>query len=155
LTNEKCFAQTNDCYKIIVAHPSTPQKNSKDIDTLPDPNYYSLAGGAMWANKCDNIIFCHRPKILTDCNNPMVKIIFSKIKKQPIVGKNGFLYVNHNWRTKRYEDDFGKDYFHITEKINKTPIHFDLTPNTNFNEPKQRSIEEIINSEPSNEDNPF
>jgi len=80
LGSEKRFAQDNSICKIIVAHC---KGNAVFEDgTLKEPNVFNLAGGAMWGNKCDDIVFIHRPYKHSDPTNKTTYFISDKIKKQ-------------------------------------------------------------------------
>jgi len=101
LNKEKRFALDNNIYKIIVAHPKgnlTKQTNGN----YEPPNVFDFAGGAMWGNKCDNIIVIHRPEYTTNKNDTNVDVIVQKIKKQKIVGIPGNITMNFNRMTNRF-----------------------------------------------------
>jgi twinkle protein len=89
LEHYKHFAvKTNTCCVVII-HPNsrvTLEKNGLDYQC---PNAYNMAGGAMWFNKLDNLMFIHRPFFRSDKDNATVMIKHEKIKKRMIVGEGG------------------------------------------------------------------
>ena len=102
LGNEKRFAQNNKVCKIIVAHC---KGNAVFEDgMIKEPNVFSLAGGAMWGNKCDDIVFIHRPYKHSDPKNKTVLFISDKIKKQRICGTTGTVTLEFNFMTNRYNE---------------------------------------------------
>ena len=103
LNKEKRFALDNNIYKIIVAHPRgnlTKQTNGN----YDSPNVFDFAGGAMWGNKCDNIIVVHRTNYTTNKEDTSVEINVLKIKKQKIVGIPGEIKMSFNRGTNRFYD---------------------------------------------------
>ena len=87
LSVQKRFALLNNIFMIIIAHPKTMRKDSNG--NYPCPDVYDLAGGAMWNNKCDNILSYHRPNYQTDKYDPVCEFRSQKIKKQGINGIPG------------------------------------------------------------------
>ncbi len=92
---------TNTC-GVVVSHPNASVKTQKDGMDYDCPNAYSLAGGAMWNNKLDNLMIVHRPTIVSDYTNTLVLIRHLKIKKKEIVGAGGDANVDFNYYTNRY-----------------------------------------------------
>lgn len=140
MAKEKRFALKHDVYKLIVAHPKgsgmqmVTDRTKKEFfneGNYECPNVYQLAGGAMWNNKCDNIIVIYQPYYNTrsKMRNKMdweekeseiwdevglrlnaVIVRSQKIKKQKLVGKPGSAYWFYDPRTARYLEDLsGKD----------------------------------------------
>lgn len=101
------FAQANNLYLPIVAHPHKLKK--QDDGNYPCPDVFDIADGAMWNNKMDNIIVYHRPFMQTQPENPMVEFHSKKIRRQKTVGKKGFTLFEYKYQTRRYEFD-GIDY---------------------------------------------
>jgi len=102
LDHYKDFAKhTNTCC-VVVMHPKASIKVKKDGFDYECPNAYDMAGGAMWNNKLDNLVFVHRPYIVTDFKNSSVLIRHAKIKKKEIVGVGGDADVDFNYKTNRY-----------------------------------------------------
>jgi twinkle protein len=101
------FAQVNNVYMWIVAHPKG-MALGKD-GNYPCPNVYDVADGAMWNNKMDNILVYHRPFMQTDPENPLCELHTKKIRNQKIVGKKGFVLYDYLRRTRRFMFD-GVDY---------------------------------------------
>lgn len=109
LQKEKRFAIDNDVYKITVAHCHSRISFDED-GSLKDPNVYSLAGGAMWSNKADDIVFIHRPYKHADPTNRMTYFISDKIKKQRICGQPGTVIMSFDILSNRYTVE-GRDIF--------------------------------------------
>lgn len=88
LNKVKRFAQNQDIFFIICAHPVKPQRlgSTKMYD---EPSQYDLAGGAMWDNKSDNILCYHRPNFFTDPKDTWCTLTSQKIKKQKLNGLPG------------------------------------------------------------------
>ena len=81
------FAIGNNVLFVIVCHPHKLKKNEDKSYDAPD--VFDLAGGAMWNNKCDNILVYHRPYRHKDANDRTCEFHAKKIKRQNIVGKPG------------------------------------------------------------------
>ncbi len=111
LSKDKRFAIDNNIHKITVAHCHSRVSFEED-GSMKDPNVYSLAGGAMWSNKADDIVFIHRPYKHVDPTNKMVYFISDKIKKQRICGQPGTVVMSFDTLTNRYTVE-GKDLFNI------------------------------------------
>ena len=127
LDHYKDFVKKTNTCGIVVMHPKGGLKPKKDSLDFECPTAYDLAGGAMWSNKLDNLIFVHRPHIITDFSDSGVLIRHAKIKKKEIVGRGGDAEVDFNFKTNRYsyagyEPDF-------TRGGNISPNNdFDTTP---------------------------
>ncbi len=100
------FAQQNEVYMMIVAHPKSLKKVGDDY---PCPDVFDLAGGAMWNNKCHNILIYHRPFNCSDVNSPVCEFHAKKIKKQKVVGKKGFSEFRFDFPSRRYIFENNKD----------------------------------------------
>jgi hypothetical protein len=94
------FAQINNLYALIVAHPNGGKKDASG--NYPCPDVFDLAGGAMWNNKMDNILIYHRPFFQTDPANPTSEFHSKKIRRQKIVGKRGFFLFEMIFRNRRF-----------------------------------------------------
>ena len=101
LSTQKRFAQQHQIYMIIVAHPrgSLSKNNNGDYEK---PNVYDLAGGAMWSNKCDNVICTYRPYYTSDKKSKVVQFSSQKIKKQKLCGTPGDVDMLFDIATMRY-----------------------------------------------------
>ena len=99
------FAKENSVFFVIIAHPHKMQKNGDG--NYPMPDVFDLAGGAMWANKMDNIMMYHRPLNLTDPSSPMCEIETKKVKKQRLF-KKGKIDAHFDYWKRRFTFD-GKD----------------------------------------------
>ena len=102
LNDEKRFALDNKIYKIIIAHPRGNLQKVKNTHNYECPDEYNLSGGAMWANKCDNILATYRPFHGEDKSNPTVEFRSQKIKKQKYVGIPGNTTLSFDIFSNRY-----------------------------------------------------
>ena len=93
------FAQKNDVYFWIIAHPKQMDKDSTGNYKCPD--VFDIADGAMWNNKMNNILVYHRPFAQTDPQNPLADLYTKKIKKKN-VGKRGFTGMEYIWSKRRF-----------------------------------------------------
>jgi VirE N-terminal domain/Primase C terminal 1 (PriCT-1) len=105
LSDCKNFANINNVFFFIVAHPKQMQKNL--TGNYPEPDVYDLAGGAMWNNKMDNIVVFHRPEFNSEDleSRNSCKVITRKIKRQNIVGKRGDVLFQYNSNSKQFDFD--------------------------------------------------
>lgn len=102
LKDIKRFALLNNvCYN-IVAHPVKPQKEQDK--SLPVVDMYDVAGGAMWGNKCDQIISYYRPNYHINKQAPEVEIHVQKVKRKRTGGNTGSFPLNFIWSKKRFCD---------------------------------------------------
>jgi hypothetical protein len=115
------FAQTNNVYFIVVAHPTKLQKDK--TDNYPCPDVFDIADGAMWNNKMDNILIYHRPDHQTDPTGSRCVLHTKKIRRQKTVGKKGVVNFEYMRSTRRYFFD-DKDYLQeLIDSTNNTPEH--------------------------------
>ena len=127
------FAQLNNIYFTIVAHPHKLKKELGEKN-YPCPDVYEIADGAMWNNKTDNILIYHRPDHQTNPDSNICELHSKKIRRQKTVGKKGILTFELN-RAKRRFYFGGKDY--IEEYLQPVqaeliPKEAQLKPNVNF-----------------------
>lgn len=102
LKDIKRFALLNNvCYSII-AHPKNPSYNQDK--SLPVVDMYDIAGGAMWGNKCDQIISYYRPNFHVDKNSTEVQVYVQKLKRKRTGGKLGDFSLKLVWSKKRYSN---------------------------------------------------
>lgn len=94
------FAQANQVYFMIIAHPKQPSKDASG--NFPCPDRYDLADGAMWNNKMDNIIVYHRPFISTNPDDPTCEFHSKKVRRQKTVGRPGFVEMRYIRFTRRF-----------------------------------------------------
>ena len=110
LSKQKRFALDHNVYMNLVAHPNSGLEKVKtgapNVGNYECPDIFNLAGGAMWGNMCDNILFTYRPYYSTDPSNTQVIFKSVKIKKQKLVGVPGSVYLDFNRKQNRY---FGPD----------------------------------------------
>lgn len=81
------FAQINDIFFEIVAHPKLMRKDADG--NYPCPDVFDIADGAMWNNKMDNILVYHRPNHQKDPSSTLCELHAKKIRRQKSVGKKG------------------------------------------------------------------
>jgi len=120
------FAQLNNQFFIIVAHPVKLQKDS--TGNYPCPDVYDIADGAMWNNKMDNIIVYHRPNHQHEPDSPLCELHTKKIRRQKTVGKKGTVEFEIDRKTRRFIFD-NKDHFEDIE-----PNQSDELPKMNTND---------------------
>lgn len=94
------FAQMNNVYFWIIAHPTKSTKDS--TGNYPCPDVFDIADGAMWNNMLDNILVYHRPFAQTDPQNPTCEFYSKKIRRQKTVGKKGFFIFEMLFKTRRF-----------------------------------------------------
>ena len=120
------FAEQNNIFFLIVAHPKGSSIVVEKDGNYREPSMYDIAGGAMWANKMHNILFYHRPESRTDPDSPLYVFTADKIKKQKIVGKKGSFEGMYFLKKRR----FLLPYFDtITKTIDKNIQPFDPLEN--------------------------
>jgi len=100
LKNVKRFALLNNISYNIIAHPVKPQKDQDK--SYPPVDMYDISGGAMWANKADQIISYYRPDYHLDKSSPNVQIFIQKVKRKRTGGKVGDFFLRLNWSIKRF-----------------------------------------------------
>ena len=101
------FAQVNNQYFIIVAHP-VKMKKPQEGASYPCPDVFDIADGAMWNDKMDNIIVYHRPNHQEEPNSPLCELHSKKIRRQKTVGRKGVASFELNRPLRRYTF-LGKD----------------------------------------------
>ncbi len=101
------FAQTNNSFFLMIAHPVKMQKDSSG--NYPCPDVFDLADGAMWNNKMDNILFYHLPFRQTDPTNTTCEFHSKKIRRRKIVGQLGSITFEYAPSRRRFFIG-GRDY---------------------------------------------
>lgn len=94
------FAQINDVYFWIIAHPKMMNKDNSG--NYPCPDVFDLADGAMWNNKSDNILVYHKPFAQTNPQDPTCEFYSKKIRRQKTVGKKGFVSFEYFFPKRRF-----------------------------------------------------
>ncbi len=145
LSTEKRFALINDVYKIIIAHPKGNLTLNK-AGNYECPTEYNLAGGAMWANKCDNLLATYRPFYTQEKSNPSVEFRSQKIKKQKYVGIPGTVPLHFDIFSNRYIEFARQEAVEVNGKtINKwvgiSPFDDDYEEKFELMEVEARNIE--------------
>lgn len=137
LKDVKRFALLNSLSYNIVAHPV---KQSKQEDkSLPPVDMYDISGGAMWANKADNIISYYRPNHHLNKTSPEVQLYVQKIKRRRTGGKPGDFPMKMKWEIKRFVDPINEFPYLNTQKGNSVNKELELrlpyADDLNFDEP--------------------
>lgn len=102
LTQFKRFAQNHNIFFHICAHPTKPSRTKNgEFQKL---TIYDLAGGAMWANKMDNILLYDRPDFFTNPTSTNCEFSSQKIKKQQINGTLGTTTLTFERKEFRFYD---------------------------------------------------
>ena len=125
LTKQKRFALNHNIFMVIIAHPKSGLTKNGSGD-YSQPNVYDLAGGAMWGNKCDNVLCAHRPYFTS--NKESVETLFTsqKIKKQKLNGTPGDVMLAFDIESMRYLECVGNsmDYtFNPLSKVDENPFY--------------------------------
>jgi len=114
------FAQVNNVFFIIIAHPHKMVKQANG--NYPCPDVFDLADGAMWNNKMDNILIFHRPLMQTTPDDTACEFYTKKIRRQKIVGKRGMVLFEYIRSRRRYFFE-GRDYLQML--LNDRKLTFD------------------------------
>jgi hypothetical protein len=94
------FAQINNVYFLIVAHPKMMRKDADG--NYPCPDVFDIADGAMWNNKMDNILVYHRPNHQLNPQDTACELHTKKIRRQKTVGKKGVVLFEYIKQSRRY-----------------------------------------------------
>lgn len=107
LSQQKRLAQTHNIFMIIISHPkgNLAKNNNKDYEK---PNIYDLSGGAMWSNKCDNVLCTYRPYYTSSYESRDVEFTSQKIKKQKLCGTPGTVQMIFKKASMRYYEMEGQ-----------------------------------------------
>ena len=95
------FAQQNNLFFLLIAHPHKLQK-PKGEDNYPCPDVFEIADGAMWNNKCDNILVYHRPFGQSEPSNSLCEHHSKKIRRQKTNGEKGSFQFNLDRKKRRF-----------------------------------------------------
>lgn len=98
LSRIRKFSRGNKIATWIVAHPAKPTKEKKTGE-YPVPDLYSISGGAMFYNKCDNGLIVHR-NFADDYTTVIVKKI--KFKYYGTLGETHVRYDTNSGRYYKY-----------------------------------------------------
>ena len=107
LSNQKRLAQQYQIFMFIISHPkgTLSKNNNGDYER---PNIYDLSGGAMWSNKCDNVLCTYRPYFTSNQTQRDVEFISQKIKKRKLCGIPGTVNLYFNSSSMRYSEVDGQ-----------------------------------------------
>lgn len=117
LSKQKRLAQEHEIFMIIIAHPKGGLSKTGAGD-YEKPNVYDLAGGAMWSNKCDNVLCTYRPFYTSDKENNEVEFTSQKIKKHKLCGTPGDVKLIYKSTTMRYYEEVNREYINPMEQHN-------------------------------------
>ena len=118
LSKQKRLAQQYDIFMVIIAHPKGSLTKTTHGD-YEKPNVYDLAGGAMWSNKCDNVLCTYRPYYTSDFTKRDVQFTSQKIKKQKLCGIPGTVELIFKLSSLRYYEMSGQ--VELPNPLDKTP----------------------------------
>lgn len=90
------LARTEKILVIIIAHPKAPVMDK--TGKIEMPNLYSISDGAMWRNKADYGIICHRPNMMKD-----EMIVAAQKVKQKWMGHVGEVVLDYDYLSGRYK----------------------------------------------------
>lgn len=136
------FAQLNQVYFFIVAHPKLMVKPKGDMN-YPEPDVFDIADGAMWNNKLDNILVYHRPERGSNPSSPICTLSSKKIRRQKVVGILGTVTFEYSPSTRRYWFD-NKDV--LGDFLNETKrAAFGHVPNTEISDMRKHKSNDFDN----------
>lgn len=93
------FGRMNKILIIVVAHPKNPAPQRDPSKPIPHANVWDIDGGAMWRNKSDYVVICHRPCMATH----QMEAYFQKIKYK-WMGQIGKHVFDYEYITGRYRE---------------------------------------------------
>lgn len=117
------FAQTNNVYFWIIAHPKQASKDA--TGNYPCPDVFDINDGAMWNNMTDNILVYHRPLAQSKPIDPMCEFHSKKIRRQKSVGVKGFILFEMLFRTRRFFFGGGDP---LQKILNEKELSFETKP---------------------------
>lgn len=121
------FAQKNNVFFLIIAHPVKMQKDPR-TGNYPCPDVFDLADGAMWNNKMDNILIYHLPERQTNPQSTVCEFHSKKIRRRKIVGQLGSITFEFIPINRRFKIN-GKDYMQEAVNTIQEPIQDPLFKN--------------------------
>ena len=128
------FAKENNVFFNIVAHPKQMQKNADG--NYPRPDFYDLAGGAMYQNKVDSMGVFHRPEFNSSPTNNEFEFATIKSKKQRLF-KRGEVRGHFDYSRRRYSID-GIDGLAGNEfEVERGLIMPNIEPKQSYYEPQE------------------
>jgi len=105
LTKCKRFSQEKNIAYMIAGHPNSSLEIVNGNYQMP--TVYKYSGGAMWNNKCDNILCYHRPYAITEPANTECYFVSQKVKKRKLTGIPGMAIMKFDIFTNRFTDEHG------------------------------------------------
>lgn len=113
MRNAKRFALKHNISYNIIAHPKLVPKLGDG--SFPPADAYDVSGGAMWANKSDNIVSVHRPNWHKDKTDSTTTVHTQKIKRKRTGGMvGGIATYQYDFKSARYfeaDSNGGRRYF--------------------------------------------
>jgi hypothetical protein len=132
LSQQKRLAQIHKIFMVIVTHPKGNLSKNGNGD-YEKPDIYDLSGGAMWSNKCDNVLCTYRPYYSSDKDRRDVQFSSQKIKKRKLCGTPGDVELIFKSTTMRYYEMAGQN-----ETLNPLDPKPGIQPFKNFYEKEDR-----------------
>jgi len=129
------FAKTNGVHVFLVAHPMKLQRE-KDSKRVEVPTPYQISGSSHWFNKPANCITVYR-NFFEDGSNTTTDIHVQKVKFKHW-GKQGQVSLLYDYESGRYYTVGQQDKKCYLNDDYQPQKQFDLKPNTNFYEPKDK-----------------
>ena len=126
LIDQRIFTNNNNVCTFVVVHPRNTGKDQRG--EVPEPDVYTLSGGAEWGNKGDIILCYNRPRYWEDRLDTSCYIKSLKIKKQKLIALPGQCDMTFNRATNRYLFN-GQDL--LQDLINKK-LRSPLQPSNEF-----------------------
>lgn len=112
----KRFTVKHEVTYNIIAHPKITSKLSAGKEGEFEPaDAYDVAGGAMWANKSDNIISYHRPNWFKENGkkDPTVHVYAQKIKRKRTGGDLDKIELYWDFKSSRFfAEEYGETKFY-------------------------------------------
>jgi twinkle protein len=100
LIHQRNFTVQNDIASFVVVHPRNTIVEKKE--ELPEPEVFSLSGGAEWGNKADTILVYNRPYFRQDITDTTCSLTTKKMKKQKLMAIPGTIKFSFNRYSNRY-----------------------------------------------------
>ena len=100
LIHQRNFTVQNDIASFVVVHPRNTIVEKKE--ELPEPEVFSLSGGAEWGNKADTILVYNRPYFRQDITDTTCSLTTKKMKKQKLMALPGTIKFGFNRYSNRY-----------------------------------------------------
>lgn len=123
-TKVKRFTVKHKISGNVIIHPKlTNTLQEAKTGEFKPADAYDLHGGAMWANKLDNIVSYHRPNWFKEGGkkDPLVHVYSQKIKRKRTGGELDKTVFMWDQRHSRFTDESGKFFCDPNRKIDYEP----------------------------------